>query len=137
MAIPTNHFYSKGGILIFHTNLCTIYDELTTLIFETKETLSRLPLGTLEVVFDGKYEKWYHYHNGQLDYIKKSNRSLAEQLAYKKYLSDSLNSLIAEKESLDTYFQKYDSILNQKERPRKNTESYSQLLSDYLKAESI
>lgn len=127
----------EGGILIFHSNLCTIYKELTTLIFETEETLSTLPLGTLEVVYDGKYEKWYHYHDGQLDYIKKSNRSLAEQLAYKKYLSDSLNNLIAEKESLDTYFQKYDSILNHKEKPRKHSNSYSKLLSDYLRVESV
>lgn len=127
----------EGGILIFHSNLCTIYKELTTLIFETEETLSTLPLGTLEVVYDGKYEKWYHYHDGQLDYIKKSNRSLAEQLAYKKYLSDSLNNLIAEKESLDTYFQKYDSILNHKEKTRKHSNSYSKLLSDYLRAESV
>lgn len=125
----------EGGILIFHSNLCTIYKELTTLIFETEETLSTLPLGTLEVVYDGKYEKWYHYHDGQLDYIKKSNRSLAEQLAYKKYLSDSLNNLIAEKESLDTYFQKYDSILKQNDKPRKNSKCYNKLLSDYLQDE--
>lgn len=107
------------------------------MIFETEEVLSTLPLGSLEVVTDGKYEKWYHYHDGKLDYIKKSNRTLAEKLAYKRYLSDTLTNLTAEKESLETYFQKYDSMHNQREKSRKNSEAYFKLLSDYLQVEEV
>ena len=65
--------------------------------------LDTLPGGELICSKNGHYYKWYHSIHGKLKYIPKKNRLLAEQLAYKKYITYQLQDLQNEYDSMLSY----------------------------------
>ncbi len=76
---------------------------LDTQIQTLKTQLASLPPGKLICCSHGKYVKWFQSDGRQKIYISKSNPSLAEQLAQKKYLSLLLEDLENEKNALALY----------------------------------
>lgn len=92
--------------------------KIETQIQELKEQLKNLPSANLICARNGKYCKWYQRENGTTSYIPKEKRSLAEQLALKKYLTLLLEDLLHEKRAIQSY-------LNQ----HSNTSKSEQLLS--------
>lgn len=88
----------KGGFIIYQ-KLEKRSKQLTKLIKETKKKLNRLPEGKL--ICCGN--KFYRSNGHQKTYIKTSDKSLAEKLAVKKYLSALLEDLEKEKSATDMY----------------------------------
>lgn len=65
--------------------------------------LSSLPEGTLVCTKNGKYFKCYQRNGSSLDYIPKSNLSMAQKLAQKKYLLFRLADCRQEKRAIEAY----------------------------------
>ena len=60
-------------------------EELVRLITEAEQEVEAAPEGEIVCWREHGVDKWYHVKNGKRVYIRKSDRSLAEALAYKKY----------------------------------------------------
>jgi len=81
------------------------YDSISTRITAIEKELHTLPPGKLVCCHQTIYTKWFHSDGHQKKYIPKSNFSLAEQLARKKYLTLLLEDLQKEKNALSLYLQ--------------------------------
>lgn len=99
-----------------------------------EHSLAALPDGKLICSHNGKYYKWYQSDGISKTYIPKSNRTLAEQLAVKKYLSCVLDELSHEKTALDFYLRHHHSDSDQAIRLLTETPGYTELLSPYFKS---
>ena len=62
---------------------------------------------------NGKGFKWYQSDGHNPKYIPKGERALAEQLAYKKYLSLQLENARQEKKAIDAYLVQHNTKLKQ------------------------
>ena len=71
---------------------------------ELQKKLDHYPEGKLICCQQGKYSKWYQKKNDTKIYIPKENKSLAEQLAEKQYISSQFEELAHEKKALEFYF---------------------------------
>ena len=97
--------------------------------------LSTLPDGKLVCARNGQSFKWYQSDGHHSQYIPKSNRSFAEKLAIKKYLTVKHQELSQEKQALEFYLRHHhepilaDSLLAP-------TSPYSQLLTPYFTPDS-
>ena len=76
---------------------------------EIQKDLSSLPDGKLICARNGKGVKWYHSDGKIRTLIKKKNRSYAEQLAIKKYLTTLSEELISEIRAIDFYLRHHHS----------------------------
>lgn len=101
-----------------------------------ESTLKFLPEGKLICAKCGNYTKWYQSDGHHSTYLPKEERNLAEQLAYKKYLSLKLEELKQEKSAITYYLRHYPS----KERPSikllSSESRFSELLNSYLTPDS-
>lgn len=101
------------------------------MISDLKEELKQYPEGKLICCHHGKFCKWYCSDGHRKTYISKKNRSLAEQLAAKKYKTSVLENYIQEKTALDFYLrhhsQNYLNSCKLLESP-----GYQELLSPYF-----
>lgn len=86
------------------------YDALCEQICHIQKTLQTLPAGKLVCCQHQNTSKWYLSDGHTKAYIPKSNRSLAEQLAHKKYLLLLLDDLEKEKTALSFYLRHHSSI---------------------------
>ena len=62
--------------------------------------LSELPAGRLEVYKNDRWDRWFYINNNKREYIPKANLELAQNLAYKQYLSLKKEIILAKIESL-------------------------------------
>lgn len=90
--------------------------------------IKRLPKGKLICASNGKWHKWYRSDGHKSTYLPKKERRLAEQLAYKKYLSFQLENLIREKEAIDLYLKHHDSNVEEKELSLFQSPEFEELL---------
>ena len=79
------------------------YETLTEQICSLKSQLETYPPGKLICCNHKTYTKWYRKDKGQKEYIPKSNRQLAQQLAQKNYLTALLQDLENERNALTLY----------------------------------
>lgn len=80
---------------------------------------------------NGKYEKWFNSQKGCRSYIPKKNRSFAEQLALRTYLSCHIEDLTNEQKAIDSYLKFHDpQHLRTQELLAKP--AYQKLLSQYF-----
>ena len=79
------------------------YKKLDAQIQNLKKQIKDLPPGKLICARNGKHYKWYQSDKDANTYISKQNRSLAEQLAVKKYLCLLLEDLSHEKRAIQFY----------------------------------
>ena len=79
------------------------YAKLQTQIQEIENQIKNLPSGKLSCSNNGKNYKWYQCVDHTNTYIPKSNRTLAEQLAFKNYLCLLLDDLLHEKRAIQFY----------------------------------
>ena len=97
------------------------YKKIETQIQNLKKQIQDLPSGNLICARNGKHYKWYQNKDHINSYIPKQNRPLAEQLAYKKYLSLLSEDLSHEKRAIQFYLnhhsdtQKAEQLLNEPE----------------------
>lgn len=91
--------------------------------------ISRCPEGKLICSSNGKGQKWYCSDGHISTYLPKKERHLAEQLAYKKYLSLQLKNALREKEAIEFYLRHHDSDAYQTEQTFINSPKYKDLLA--------
>ncbi len=72
-----------------------------------RRQISYLPDGNLYFVHDKQRIKWFYY-DGQEHYIPKKDRTFAEQLALKKFLSHQLQNYLHEKSAIEFYLRHHD-----------------------------
>ena len=77
--------------------------KINSIISDLEAQLHSLPQGSLHIKHDGKYTKYYLYHNNKEQYLSKLRSPLISQLAYKKYVQANLDDLLNEKYSLELY----------------------------------
>lgn len=102
---------SKEVINIYE-NLISKLNSLELQIAQIRQTLTDLPDGSLICARDGSYFKWYRSISGKQVYLSKKHLPLAQQLAWKKYLSLLLSDLKKEQK----YFQHLLSLEDPPER---------------------
>lgn len=107
------------------------YDSLCNRICYIQKELQALPDGKLICSHQPGSAKWYLSDGHRRSYIPKSNRSLAEQLAKKKYLSLLLEDLQNEKNAL-TYYIRHHSPTCKSEQLLTTPSEYKQLLAPYF-----
>jgi hypothetical protein len=101
----------------------TIKHELQTVsseIHKIQQQLLAFPSGHLSCLHNGKYIKWIQSEKSKQSIISKKNRSFAQQLAVKNYLSSLLFDLIQEKKSLASYLSHYKNFTPHVEQFLKN-----------------
>ena len=93
--------------------------------------LERMPGGYLRCERNGKYVKWFHYHDGIHEYIPKKRKDLAESLAIRKYKEMQLEEVKTELQAIERYMKcKEDSPCS--EELLKDTSMYQPLLTPYF-----
>lgn len=107
--------------------------QLEEKITQLQTLLQDLPSGKIYITHDGNHYKWYHSDSGKNTYIPKTNHSLAEQLAYKKYLSHLLTESVHEKKAIDLYLRHHKTELPKSETLFTNLPEYQQLLSRFFR----
>lgn len=80
---------------------------------------------------NGNRYKWFHLINGKKQYLKKKDRSLAEKLAIKKYLSLQLDDCLHEKAAIEFYLRHH--VPAKAEQMLTQNSDYQSLLSPYFK----
>lgn len=110
------------------------YQQLETQIHEIEKQIDALPCGELSCATNGDYYKWYQYIKPDLIYIPKNNRTLAKQLAKKKYLRALLADLSHEKKAIRFFLDHHKSDLKAPKILLKP--EYKKLLSDEFLPES-
>lgn len=93
--------------------------------------LKSLPDGQLFCNKNGNRYKWFHSIENKRKYITKKDRSLAEQLAIKKYLSLQLDDCLHEKTAIDFYLRHH--VPAKAEQLLTRNSEYQKLLSPHFK----
>lgn len=90
-----------------------------------------LPDGKQICSQNGNRVKWYYSDGHTKTYIPKKNRTFAEQLAKKKYLTLALDELIHEQRALNFYLNHHSRHSGKAEYLLTNIQGYQELLSPY------
>ena len=101
-------------------------------ILSIQEKIAKLPVGKLICTRNGNYIKWYQSDGKNLTYIPKKDKTLAERLAVRKYLTTQLAALQQEKTAIDFYLRHHTDDNKEKERLLSNESPYAALLSKHF-----
>ena len=88
---------------MFYQKLLKRKKQIETQLISLKREIQKLPDGELHCRHNGSYIKWFHHHDGCIDYIPKKQKSFAQQLAIRKYKIAMLKELEAEKRAIEAY----------------------------------
>ena len=102
-------------------------------IHSIQSQLSKCPDGKLFCTRNGPHFKWYCSDGKSAVYIPKSNRSFAEQLAVKKYLSTLLDELLQEKRAIDFYLRHHSPSPGKSIQMLTEMPAYQDLLAPYFR----
>ena len=86
-----------------HTQILTARDRNGQELRTIQKQLQKLPPGKLICSRNGTTVKWYQGDGHSKTYIPKANRTLAEQLALKKYLQQQEQILLQEQAAITAY----------------------------------
>lgn len=111
--------------------ICLESERLNKQINSLQAQLETFPDGDFFSNKNGNRYKWFYIQNGKKKYLDKSNQSLAEQLAIKKYLSLQLNDCIHEKNAIDFYLRHH--VPAKAEQLLIKNSDYQSLLSSYFR----
>ncbi len=109
--------------------------KLKTQIEQLQSELQTYPDGKLICCHHRNQCKWYQSDGHNRTYISKKNRTLAEQLAVKKYLSCMISDLSKEKRALDFYLN-HHSNAPQTSQLLYDIPGFKELLSPFFKPTS-
>lgn len=98
--------------------------------------LKALPKGKLICSQNGNRVKWYQSDGHTKVYIPKKNRTFAEQLAKKKYLTLLLEDLSHEQKALDFYLRHHSQKTGKTEYLLTKIQGYHELLAPYFSSHS-
>lgn len=121
---------------MLYEQMLTESQRLEKEILSLKKQLKAYPKGKFFCIRNGNRYKWYQSDGKKQIYIPKSNRTLAEQLAAKKYLSLRLDDLTREKRAIDFYLRHHSKTPEKAEQLLTNEPEYQRLLSSFFKPQS-
>lgn len=101
-------------------------------ITHLQEQLKNFPPGKLVCTRNQNRYKWYQSDGHKCTYIPKKNHLLAEKLAVKKYLSLSLDDLIAEKRAIQFYLNHHHSDTGRAEQLLTQDSEFKNLLAPHF-----
>lgn len=104
----TNLFQIKRSDSMFYQILLRRKNQIESQLIVLKKEIEVLPSGELHLRRNGDYTKWYNHYDGRIEYITKKQRSLAEQLAIRKYKIALIKELQAEKQAIEAYMKCID-----------------------------
>ncbi len=105
-------------------------------IIKIQSQIDMLPEGHLICASNGKGFKWYQSDGHNPKYIPKGERALAEQLAYKKYLSLQLENARQEKKAIDAYLVQHNTQAEETEQAFIHSPRYKELLQTNFRPQS-
>lgn len=108
------------------------YTKLQDQIADLQNKFQFLPPGKLICAKNKNGCKWYQSDGHTKQYIPKSNRPLAEQLALKKYYSLELDELLQESNALSLYLKHPHSDPGKAHELLTSNPAYSELLAPYF-----
>lgn len=103
-------------------------ERLEKRIVDLQKQIKLLPRGKLIVTHNGKYDKWYMSDGKNYEYIPKKDKSVAEDLALKKFLTLQLENCTNELNAVQNYLINHDLEAYQKEKEIINSKDYSKLI---------
>ncbi len=119
-------------IIIIYSKLTQELNRLDHSLSELQNTIEKLPPGNICCAHNGNKTKWYLSNGKKSIYLPKSNRHLAEQLAYKKYLQTLHQELSSKRSALSLCCKQYESISNKSSTMISSDSAYHDLLSPYF-----
>ena len=108
------------------------YQQVNNKINSIKSKIQRLPKGKLLCHRNGKYYRWRISDGHTETTLPKTNRPLAEKLAYKEYLQQELNNLIHEKKALSLYLDYHSNNVKSTDELLNLTPEFQNLISSYI-----
>ncbi len=93
---------------MFYQKLLRRKNQIELQLIALKKEVEGLPSGELHLRRNGDYVKWFNHYDGRIEYIPKKQRSLAEQLAIRKYKTVLMNELQVEKQAIGAYLKCMD-----------------------------
>ena len=112
-------------------------ERMTEKIIALEQQLKSYPEGKLLIARNGKGYKWYQTDGHTQVYIPKKQRSLAEKLAVKKYLSYQLEIMKQEKSAIEFYLRHHSNISDLTNNMIIENSEYQELLRPYFKPISV
>lgn len=109
------------------------YQRLEKKIAEVEAELKNMPEGKLICSKEGNSYKWYISDGHNKVYLPKRERALAEQLAYKKYLTFMLEDLQQERIAISFYLRHRSSNYGKVTHLLAGPSGHQELLSPYFK----
>lgn len=88
---------------MYYQKLLKRKKEIESELIVLKKELESLPPGELHLRRNGNYIKWFNHYDGRIEYIPKTKRLFAEQLAVRKYKTMLMKELQIEKQAIDAY----------------------------------
>ena len=101
-----------------------------------QEQLQHFPQGKLICARNGTRTKWYHSDGHSKNYIPKTQKEYAKQLAIKTYLLEKQKDLQKELKAIAFYLRHADSSLNSAEQMLANDSPYHPLLMEHFQLSS-
>ena len=117
---------------ILYDQIASEYNILQKQIKQLKSQIAKLPDASFFCIKDDKRVKWFMTDKNGTHYIPKSNRKLAEELAYKRYLSSKLKEFQSEQNALQTYLKKHSLSYGSADQMLSPENIYSELLSSHF-----
>lgn len=106
--------------------------QIESQILQMKKELEKIPQGALHCERNGRYVKWFNYHDGIVEYIPKRKKEFAEQLAIRKYKEMLINELQTEVKSIDAFLKCKNRKLKQASGLLDENSCYKPLLEPYF-----
>ena len=119
-------------IKILYDQIVSEYNILQKQIKQLKNKIDELPDASFFCIKDDKRVKWFMTDRSGTHYIPKSNRDLAEKLAYKRYLSSKLKEFQSEQNAFHAYLKKHSSSYGLADQMFAPENIYSELLSSHF-----
>ena len=101
-------------------------------IQEIKEDIKKMPPGVLSCARNGTRYKWFLCQGRQRKYLPKSERSFAQRLAYKRYLSLRLRRLQNEEKAIKSYLKIHNQLKGLNDQDLLEHPEFQKLLERYV-----
>ena len=134
LSIPLFSKTSGGGLISIYYQMLAEQQRIQKEKERIQKQIFKLPAGTIFCFQNGSSVKWYKKDGKQRQYLPKSKRKYAEQLAVKKYLLLRMKELIQEERAVISYLSHHRE--SSSEQMLKPGDPYAELLAPYFQPES-
>lgn len=125
---------SGGGLISIYYQMLAEQQRIQKEKERIQKQIFKLPVGNIFCFQNGSSVKWYKKDGKQRQYLPKSKRKYAEQLAVKKYLLLRMKELIQEERAVISYLSHHRESAS--EQMLKPGDPYAELLAPYFQPES-